>query len=393
MDAAIPRPKFDYGDPIAEWLVADAFRLRETETLLAGIGEKLVDAGIPLYRLAYFRRSLHPEFLGKAYFWRRGQGVTTQLAAHDLIDEPEFRDSPIRVVYEQKKALRVRLDRANHAFPVLADFKAEGATDYVMMPIVFADGHVDALSVIADGPDGFSDADLDRMYWLQLLFARLIEIQSLRRSATDLLDAYVGRAAGERILSGAIKRGDGESLRAVIWFSDLRGFTALSDLLPREALIELLNDYFDAVGGVVTDKGGEILKFVGDALLAVFPVAQGGDGAAAARALDAACAAQLAVEARNRARSAKGKPTIAFGLALHIGDVLFGNIGTRRRLDFTVIGPAVNHATRIEALAKPLGRTLVASAEIAALLPGRLTSLGRHALAGVAEPREIFGLA
>lgn len=392
MDVAVPRPKFDYGDPIAEWLVADAFRLDDTEALIGGIAERLFGAGIPLFRLAYFRRSLHPEFLGKAYFWRRGQGVTTQIAAHDLIDGPDFRASPIRVVYEQKKTLRVRLDRVEPDFPILKAFKAEGATDYLMLPVVFADGHVDALSVISDAQGGFGDADLDRMYWLQLLFARVAEIQSLRRAATDLLDAYVGRAAGARILSGAIKRGDGESLRAVIWYSDLRGFTALSDLLPRDALIALLNDYFDAVGGVVTERGGEILKFIGDAMLAIFPVVADNDRDAAERALDAAHAAQGAIADRNRDRVARGQPAIAFGLALHIGDVLFGNIGTRSRLDFTVIGPAVNHAARIEALAKPLGRTLVASGEVAAQLPGRLITLGRHRLDGVAEPREVFGL-
>jgi len=392
VDPSIPLPKFDYGDPIAHWLVTEAFRLTKTEDLVGAIAERLCASGIPLYRLALFRRSLHPEFMGTSYFWRRGRGVEHRDAPHTFANDPEYLKSPIALVYAQAKAMRVRLTQVEPTFPFLKTLKSEGATDYVVMPIIHGNGHIDALSVVTDSPEGFSNDALDRMYALQLLFARVIEIQSLRRTAADLLDAYVGREAGARILSGAVRRGDGETIRAVIWFSDLRGFTAMSDRLPRDALIDLLNDYFDAVGGAIVDQGGQVLKFIGDAVLAIFPVQSGKDAAACQAAIKAATTAQEAVAKTNATRESSGKPEIAFGLALHIGDVLYGNIGTKSRLDFTVIGPAVNHASRIEALAKPLGEPFVMSAEFAAHVPAAARSLGRHALAGIEGEREVFGL-
>lgn len=392
MDPSIPLPKFDYGDPVAHWLVTEAFRLTDTRELVKGIAEKLVEVGIPLFRLAYFRRSLHPELLGTAYYWQRGKPITTQDAPHTIVGGPDYLASPLLIVYRDGKTIRVRLEHEDTAFAVLKTLKAEGATDYILMPVVHATGHLDALSVATDAPGGFAKAALERMYALQLLFARIVEIHALRQTATDLLDAYVGRAAGARILSGAVKRGDGETIRAVIWFSDLRGFTAMSDRLPREALLDLLNDYFDALGGVIARHGGEILKFVGDAVLAIFPVQSGKDAAACQAAIKAAITAREAVAKTNETRESSGKPAIAFGLALHIGDVLYGNIGTKSRLDFTVIGPAVNHASRIEALAKPLGEPLIMSAEFAAHVPEAARSLGRHALAGIEGEREVFGL-
>lgn len=392
MEISIPQPNFDYGDPIAHWFVAEAFRLTDTSELVKGVAERLVESGIPLMRLAYFRRSLHPEFFGTGYFWRSGQGVVAQNRPHSLMEGDDFKSSPLVIVYRDAKTVRVRLDSGEPKFPFLKELKAEGATDYIVMPVVQSNGHLDALSVVTGAPGGFTAAALERMYALQLLFARLVEIHSLRKTASDLLNAYVGHEAGARILSGAIKRGDGETIRAVIWFSDLRGFTALSDQLPRDALLGLLNDYFDAVGGAVTDKGGEILKFIGDAVLAMFPILAGSDGDASLRAIDAAVAARAAVDKHNIERQASGKPPIIFGLALHIGELLYGNIGTKNRLDFTVIGPAVNHANRLEALTKSLGETVVMSAEFAALVPQRARSLGRHELANIEGTREIFGL-
>ncbi|MBM3567812.1 MAG: adenylate/guanylate cyclase domain-containing protein [Alphaproteobacteria bacterium] len=390
MDRRIAMPNTDYGDPIARWLVTEAFLLTETKDLVAGIAQRLVEAGIPLFRLAYFRRSPRPEFLGTAYFWRRGQEVVAYNAPYSILKDVDYLDNPLPIVYAQGKTVRVRLKEVEPRFPLLKELKAEGATDYVIMPVFFGNGHIDALSVVADGSDGFTAAQLDRMYALQMLLARIVEIHALRITAINLLDAYVGHEAGARILSGVVQRGDGETIRAVIWFADLRDFTRLSDTLPRETVIGLLNDYFDAVGEPVTAKGGEILKFIGDAMLAILPVREGGDGPACAAALDVALAAKAAVAETNRKRAAAGQPEIRFGLGVHIGEVLFGNIGTSRRLDFTVIGPAVNHVTRLESLAKPLGQPIVISAEVAAYLPGLLRSLGRHALRGVEGASEVF---
>lgn len=376
--------------------MTEAFRITDTAALIGATGATILAAGIPLWRLAYFQFTLHPELGGKSYTWRRGAEVTVGSAGRGLLQEQRFRDSPMLPVFEEKRAVRYRLGRDDFSNPVLQGLKAEGATDYVALPLVFSTGHVDGLSVVSDAPGGFSRDDLDRMYLLQFAFTRIVETHSLRDTATYLLDAYVGRAAGERILAGDVLRGGGETLEAVIWYCDLRGFTDLSEHLARDSIIALLNDYFGAVGGAVTEAGGEILKFIGDAMLAIFPVAN--DAARAevvGRAVQAATRAVAAIAALNDTCATTGQPPIRFGLALHLGDVMFGNIGASARLDFTVIGPAVNEAARIELLCKELGHPLLVSstfARAATNSSAHLVSTGRHRLRGVREEAELFTL-
>lgn len=387
-----------YSDPVARWFVTEAYRIVDTAELVKAAGEQLVLAGIPLYRLAYFQLTLHPEFAGKGYVWRRGKGVEVGIRAHSDSrtdkQDAEYRDNPLPVVFEQQKTVRVRLQEIEPQAPLLKELKAEGATDYVALPLIFSTGHVDALSVVSDHPSGFSMSDLDRMFLLQFAFTRIVETHSLRDMAVNLLNAYVGRAAGERILAGEVRRGEGQTIEAVIWYCDLRGFTRASDALPRDTIIALLNDYFDAMGAIVTDAGGEILKFMGDGLLAIFPVPEGGQATETAqRAARAAASVSDAMLVLNRIRSAAGEPTVRFGLALHIGEVMFGNIGASQRLDFTVIGPAVNHAARLEKLCSQLDRPVVFSAAMAGLLPeGEIQPLGKHALKDIDEPQAIYGL-
>jgi adenylate cyclase len=385
-----------YGDPLARWFVTEAYLITDTAELVAAAGERLVAAGIPLYRLAYFHFTLHPERAGRGYTWRRGRGVEIGTAPHGLRTESRYRDNPLPAVFEQRKTIRVRLERRDDLqSPVLKQLKAEKATDYVALPIIFTTGHVDALSVVSDQPGGFARQDLDRMFLLQFAFARIVEIHALRDIAIHLLDAYVGHAAGQRILAGEIRRGDGQTIDAAIWFCDLRGFTRASDRLPRPVLIALLNDYFGAMGSAVAAEGGEILKFMGDAMLAIFPAASpDARREVAGRAVRAAHAARDAIAALNAARAADGRPTVRFGLALHFGDVMFGNIGASARLDFTVIGPAVNHAARLEKLTAAIGCPIVLSSQIAELLSSdQLVPLGRHALKDIDEPQAVFGLA
>jgi adenylate cyclase len=385
-----------YADPLARWFATEAWRITDTAALVTASGEQLVAAGIPLYRLAYFHFTLHPELAGKGYQWRRDGGILVGTPPHGLLTESRYRDNPLPAVFEERRTIRVRLEeRDDLTSSILLQLKSEGATDYVALPLIHTTGHVDALSVVSDQPGGFPMATLDRMYQLQFLFTRLVETHALRDAATTLLDAYVGRAAGERILAGAIKRGDGETIEAVIWMCDLRGFTKASDQMPRDTIIALLNDYFGAMAAAVAEEGGEVLKFMGDAMLAMFPVPRAEERAlVAGRALDAAAAATAAIAALNERRAAAGAPPARFGLALHIGEVMFGNIGASARLDFTVIGPAVNYAARLEKLSASLGRAVVVSAALAALLPPeRLVPLGRHALKDVEAPQAVFGLA
>jgi adenylate cyclase len=385
-----------YADPLARWFVTEAYQITDTAALVTASGERLAGAGIPLYRLAYFQLTLHPEFAGRGYAWRRGKGIEVGIAPHGLQSETRYRDNPLPPVFEQRKTVRVRIEQLNELqAPILRQLKEEGATDYVALPLIFSTGHVDALSVVSDQPGGFSRQDLDRMFLLQFAFARIVEIHSLRDTAVNLLDAYVGHAAGQRILAGEIKRGDGQTIDAAIWFCDLRGFTRASDRLPRPVLIALLNDYFGAMGSAVATENGEILKFMGDAMLAIFPAASPDEREqAAGRAIRAAQAARHAIGMLNAARAGDGRPTVRFGLALHFGDVMFGNIGASARLDFTVIGPAVNHAARLEKLSAAIDCPIVLSSQIAELLPpDQLVPLGRHALKDIDEPQAVFGLA
>ncbi|MDP6814260.1 MAG: adenylate/guanylate cyclase domain-containing protein [Alphaproteobacteria bacterium] len=354
-------------------------------------GEQLHAGGIPLYRLSYIQRTLHPEFIGYGFFWRRGHGVDKVRAPISIEDQSEYRDNPLPAVFEHGKTVRVRLEReADPQAPLLRQLQAEGATDYVALPVIFTDGRIDGLSVTSDAPGGFSRQDLDRMFALQFMFARIVEIHNLRATATNLLDTYVGHDAGARILDGAIHRGDGETIRAVIWYCDLRGFTGLSDHLPRDDLIGMLNDFFACMAGPVEAAGGQVLKFVGDAMLAIFRIGADDEKTVAGTALDAAHQAVGAAERLNRQRQADGKPNLDFGLALHIGDVMYGNIGAPSRLDFTVIGPAVNLAARLQAQSRDIGHAILCSAEIAALRPGRVVSCGPHRMKGMAAAVEVF---
>ena len=381
-------------DPLARWFVTEAFRIADTPKLIAAAGEHLVAAGFPLYRLAYFQMTLHPEFAGTAYLWRRGQGVVTGVRAHGDNQDPEYRDNPLPLVFEQQKTVRVRLESVEPEAPLLRQLKDEGATDYVALPLLFTNGHIDALSVVSDTPGGFSAADLDRMYLLQFAFTRLVEVHSLRDTAVQLLDAYVGRAAGQRILAGDVRRGGGQTIEAVIWYCDLRGFTRLSDRLPRDDVIALLNDYFSVMGDIVIKAGGEILKFMGDGMLAMLPIDSASERAAVAlRAVRAAASVADAITVLNRIRAMADEPLVRFGLALHIGEVMFGNIGASKRLDFTVIGPAVNHTARLEKLCVPLERQVLLSQAIAALLPkGETVPLGHHAMKDIDRPQAVFGI-
>jgi adenylate cyclase len=387
-------PNRVYSDPLARWFVTEAYRITDTAKLIAAAGEQLVANGIPLYRLAYFQLTLHPEFLGKGYTWRRGRGVEVTDAPHGIRQGADYLDNPLPFVFEQHRTIRVHLAEVDPQAPVLKQLKAEGATDYVALPLSFTTGHVDALSVVSDKPGGFSATDLDRMFQLQFAFARIVETHSLRDTAANLLDAYVGRAAGQRILAGEVKRGDGQTIEAVLWYCDLRGFTRASDRLPRDAIISLLNDYFGIMGDAVTGAGGEILKFMGDGMLAMLPIASAEQRmAVAARAVEAAVAAQRMIAALNLMRVTADEPAVRFGLALHIGEVMFGNIGASARLDFTVIGPAVNHAARLEKLCSALDQPVIVSSALAALLPARdVVLLGRHTLKDVDEPLPIYGL-
>lgn len=366
-------------------------RMREFGTEMC---RRIVAAGIPIARAFCYVGTLHPQIGAAAYIWKRGEeGATRVLGPRGIQDSVEFTNSPLTMARSTRQVLRRRLiDPACPIdFQMLEQAKAEGGTDYVVVPMVCSDGEVNAITFLTDHPEGYSDAQVTGLEQVAEALGIVVELQSSRRIAKILMDTYLGPRTGARVLSGAIARGSGESIRAVIWLCDLRGFTALADRLPQDELSTMLNEYFGIMVKAVTDEGGEVLKFVGDGMLAIFELCQGEDvGPCCAAALRAARAAFAAADAANANRTAGGSPQIRFGVALHLGEVYYGNIGSPERLDFTVIGPAVNHAARLERLASELGRSLVTSASFAAAAREPLETLGRYNLRGVAESQEVF---
>ncbi len=383
--------------PVLDWLVGESWRLRYLEEVLDGLCRRLRESGVPLDRATLHVRTLHPQFMGATLLWRvEASEVELRVIGREALNEARFLNSPVRALYEGAEAIRQRLDIPAPPGPaeygVYADLRAEGFVDYVALPMIFSDGRRHACSWATRRAGGFATADLVRINDLLPVLQLVAETRVSRRIARTLLEVYVGKFAGARILAGEIERGSGTTLRAAIWTCDMRGFTMISETWPRDAVIECLNEYFDAMAVPVERHGGEILKFIGDAMLAVFPLE---DPEACHRALQAAVEARDAMRALNAKRRAAGRNEIGYGIALHVGDVMYGNIGAASRLDFTVIGPAVNVAARLEGLSKELRRHVLLSGPFANMCGCSaefLVSVGHYRLAGVSRELEVFGL-
>jgi len=377
-------------ESIAQWLIDGARSAPRPQDVLATLCAGLVACGIPLWRGAVFVRTLHPNVAGRRFEWRAGEAVAVAEMPYQALEVAPFVDSPIPRVCDSGQAMRCRLESPPKLadFPALEPLCAEGITDYWLTPLVFSNGEVHVASWATREPRGFSDAQLRDIERILAPLARVAEIHALRRTAVNLLDAYVGHRSGERILAGAIRRGDTETIHAAIWLSDMRGFTPLADRLPSGQLLALLNRYFDCQITAIARHGGEVLKFIGDGLLAIFPVA-GDDAKICGAALAAAEEASAAVAAIAATPAGEG---VRFGLALHLGEVEYGNIGGERRLDFTCIGPAVNLAARLEKLTGKLGHTIVASSAFARFSPTPLRPLGEFNLAGFTRAETVYTL-
>ncbi|WP_369725740.1 adenylate/guanylate cyclase domain-containing protein [Bradyrhizobium sp. LLZ17] len=380
---------------ITNWLIDGARSSASPAEMIADICEHLAAAGLPLWRFGIFIRTLHPEIFGRNFIWREGQEVEVGTVDFEILDTPAFAKSPLRIVFEQGREVRGRMDDPDsHRFPFLDDMRAEGVTDYLAMPMLFLDGSIHATSWTTRHPDGFSDSDIAAIRAIVTPLARVSEIITQRRTAEILLDTYVGNRAGARILAGQIRRGHNDTMQAAIWLSDLRGFTALSDRLPAETVVEILNRYFDRQVTAIRDHGGEVLKFMGDGLLAVFPIDEyvGDASHVCGRVLEAARKSRASVEALAHPVGDIVE-RFRFGVALHVGHILYGNIGGGNRLDFTCIGPAVNLAARLEKVAGRLGRTVVASEGFANVCREGWRELGEFPIAGFSKAQRVYGLA
>jgi adenylate cyclase len=383
----------------AAWLLADAIAENDLLALFESLAWRLVAAGMPLDRASLHVGTLHPQMIGFAWNWARADGFCDEVRVEEAsLKTDAYRKNPLYRVIEFGETVRAKTSDRDAAarFPLVAELADRGITEYVALPLTSGGAYHNAATVATRQPGGFAPEQFAELNRILKLLALHVERHILLRIAANVLDTYLGTAAGGRVLSGEIRRGAGEPIRATVWASDLRGFTDLSDRLSGSEMIVLLNAYFERLAGAVVENGGEVLKFIGDGLLAVFPFDAFADETAATEASLAAAEQGLAAvdhlnaEPPAEMRAIDGWQPLRTGIALHEGEVFFGNVGAPERLDFTVIGRAVNTASRVEALTKSLHRPILMTVAVATRLDRPLDDLGEHALRGVTAPVRIF---
>jgi adenylate cyclase len=390
------RPRDQSTAAVAAWLVDEARRLPSAARFVDEFAWRMLATGLPLLRVTLHCGTLHPQFLGATYTWWRISGRTRAvMIAHEVADLIPYADNPVRRVSEGGEVLRRRLEGTGKVlldFPVLHDLKAAGATDYYALPVTSALGSRRYMATyVTDRPGGFTAPEIEKLTGISQRLAIPADMFAQRAVAENVLKAYIGQTTGPRVLAGQIRRGTGEEIKAILWSSDLRSFTQLSDRLSGDRIITMLNAVFDAQAIAIESHGGEILKFIGDGLLAIFPITdEAEEGQAAKRALAAAGEAFAAVRHALTKTMLAGEPPVRMVVALHCGTVIYGNIGAAARLDFTVIGPAVNLVSRVEVVAKALDLPIAVSEAFARVYGGNLRSLGRHELRGLGGSHELF---
>ena len=384
---------------VLDWLIAAALSDTNATALFAEMCERLTATDLPLQRAHLAMRTLHPLVDSVDLTWWRGEGLEVMSRPHVATPVEVWLQSPLYWMLQHKRTeYRQRLNDSDalERFPVFREFAARGATDYIAALTPFGDSdsafeRQDGIltSWVTDDTGGFSALDLAvlRRVWPHIgLVAKLAKHE---QAAQNVVSAYLGADAGARVLAGQIRLGDVEHIPAVIWYSDLRDSTAMAERMPVNLFLKSLNAYFECAAGAVLDQGGEVLRFIGDAVLAVFPVA-GDSAGAAARAHAASRAAQQRLVELNSTRASQGLELLAFGLGMHVGEVLYGNIGVPTRIEFSVIGGAANEVCRMEGLTKMLGEPVLVSREFCDALPIPYRDLGSHTLKGVGKPLQVF---
>ena len=389
---------------INRWIIDASLAGHDEVAILQGACERLVDAGVPLMRVALASDMLDPSYDTLGVRWSRGQGAVHEafLRTTDANVDEEWLASPFYpLVKHGEERIRRRLDASYRPgeFPLLDEFRARGATDYVAMIARLGSGlwlgetRGVVASWLTDAPGGFDDAALAVLSDTLPALSTSFLWRSMQRTARALLDTYLGSDAAERVMAGNVVRGRAETIRAVVWYSDLVGFTRIADVEGADVVMAMLNDYAEAQVEAIEAQGGHVLKFIGDGMLAIFP--DGDEANACLRALDAAADQRRRVDALNVRRRAAGQPISDTHVALHIGELLYGNVGSPRRLDFTVLGATVNVAARIEALCGSLDQNVIVSSDFAdacGTARARLVSLGRYAMKGVSRPQALYTL-
>ncbi|MFW6076171.1 MAG: adenylate/guanylate cyclase domain-containing protein [Hyphomicrobiales bacterium] len=384
-------------DKVADWLMAQALEDTELEALVNGCCERLSAAGVPLARANFSFSVLHPLYRAMGFTWRRGEGLEVEGYRHLTEGEQDrFLKSPYYYLLSNNlEYMRRRLDTAGPlGFPLLEELRDAGFIDYLAFATQFRKGSGQGMmgSWATDRSDGFSEPDIAALLRIQTRLAVAARMAVQASLAKNTLATYLGANAGGRVLDGNIKRGDGETIKAAIVIGDMRDSTRLAEELGRQAYIESLNAFFDSVASAFADAGGEILSFMGDGFLAIFPSGEDSAGrkAACELAFSAALAAQERMAEVNARRKADGLVEIDYGLGLHIGNVMFGNVGLEDRLAFSVFGAAVNEASRLESLTKTLGVPILASEEFRSRLSSKWLVLGEQTMRGVAHPITVY---
>jgi len=377
---------------LVDWLIRGAWTAKDHVELTGQLGNRLVKTGIPVVRVNVALRQLHPLVAGRAYIWRRDDDEVEALTlSHSNLKDSSYIDSPMKLVSEGLGGIRQRLDvdEGNFEFPIMADLKAQGATDYVALPLPFSDGTIHNLSLTSDAPQGFSTSDLGQIFEALPLISRMYEVHKVKMDSQALLETYLGKSAGGQVLNGLVKRGDGDTIQAVIYFCDLSNSTALTERMGQQAYLDLLNRFFDAAAVSVVENEGDVLKFIGDAILAIFPIANMTENEirlACQRATKAAKSTLTALAAD------EDEEPLNCTIGLHYGEVMYGNVGSEDRLDFTVIGSATNETARIGEICKEVGHSILLSSNVADHIPSEARSAGEFSLKGVSEKKELFYL-
>jgi len=380
-------------DPLVSWLMTRLHLPNAEMTFLAELCERLIGDGVPVGRAFCGLLSLHPLFVSRQLVWRAETGTEFFTRDHDAIGSEFYLKSPVYLIHQGASAVRRRLDQPDDdlEFEIWREQRAEGMTDYIALPMKHSTGQVNIISFSTAAPGGFTVDHLARLEEILPLLTLRFELANAYNMTQSVMTTYLGKAAARRVLAGTIRRAETEEIEAAIFYCDLRGFTAMSDRMTGDGIVALLDDYFDCVINPIFDQGGEVMKFIGDGLLAMFPMQGPDHDTAAGRALTAAETALHNLDALSATRVANGASKLSAGIALHVGRVMFGNIGAADRLDFTVIGRAVNEVSRVEALTRTLDVDILTTENFRAHGPGKpLRSLGFQVLPGVKEPQELF---
>ena len=390
---------------ITEWLVDQSLAEPDIVGMFEALCNRIHAIGIPLGRARLTWPTLHPLFQAETILWKRGQTTEFEQFLHQETESEEWLRSPMKYVFDNDvSVLRRNLDGPNKLldFPVLEDVAAQGMTDYLLirtgLSVKNSTATTGQMGIItiwsADRAGGFTNEELEALQKIQRRFAVACKTVIQSRISRNISETYLGKEAGGRVLAGSIRRGDGRETKAVVWYNDMRNSTALADTMPGAEFIQLLNVYFDCTATPVIEAGGEVLDFIGDGVLAIFPYQDAEEQKVAiASATTALRNVIKARDALNEKRLEQGLFPIRFGIGLNTGTVMFGNIGVAQRLSFSVIGPTVNEVSRIEALTKATGMDALVTKEIVAFDPENWVSIGSQRLSGVSEEMELFTLA